>query len=369
MKNNQPVTGKEVDFRIDANILSTTNLKGSITYANPDFVDISGFTLDELLGKNHNVVRHPDMPPAAYESLWGEIKEGRPWMGIVKNRCKNGDHYWVDAYVTPIQQDGETVEYQSVRYKPEDDCVERAEKLYQNINEGKSVAPNFWDRLDVPNRQILGNLITLIPALATVLIEGTQEYIWLGFLVTALLIIVFNTISLSPLKNLVKIAKEIFDNPLMSKIYTGRDDDFGHLQLALKMRRSQVNAVVGRISDTSRILTETSSVTSQSAEQSLDGVYSQLSEITHITTAMNEMSLAVKEVAENASLTADSTESSRHKSGEGQERVTQTIDAINDLSTRIQESSDVITHLSEYSADIGGILSVIKGVQAVEKLI
>ncbi len=119
MKINHPVTDVEKQFSIDANILSTTDLKGAITYINPDFIDISGFPEDELLHKNHNVVRHPDMPPAAFQSLWDTVKSGNPWMGMVKNRCKNGDYYWVDALVTPIEQNGETIEYQSVRYKPE----------------------------------------------------------------------------------------------------------------------------------------------------------------------------------------------------------------------------------------------------------
>ncbi|MCU7890481.1 MAG: PAS domain-containing protein [Candidatus Thiodiazotropha sp. (ex Ustalcina ferruginea)] len=137
MKNNQPVTNVNKDFQADANILSTTDLKGAITYVNPDFLKISGFTKEELIGKNHNVVRHPDMPPAAFENLWGDIKADKPWMGIVKNRCKNGDHYWVDAYVMPIQKNGTTIEYQSVRYKPDPDYVKRAEPLYNRLHEGK----------------------------------------------------------------------------------------------------------------------------------------------------------------------------------------------------------------------------------------
>lgn len=132
MKNNQPVSGVNKDFKVGVNLLSTTNLKGSITYTNPEFTEISGFNEDELKGKNHNIVRHPDMPPAAFENLWTDIKAGKPWMGIVKNRCKNGDHYWVDAYVMPIQQNGVTVEYQSVRFKPKPGAVERATQLYKN---------------------------------------------------------------------------------------------------------------------------------------------------------------------------------------------------------------------------------------------
>ena len=77
-----------------------------MSHVNPDFLAISGFSAEELLGFNHNRVRHPDMPPAAFAHLWQTLQAGRSWMGLVKNRCKNGDHYWVSAFVTPIRRNG-----------------------------------------------------------------------------------------------------------------------------------------------------------------------------------------------------------------------------------------------------------------------
>ncbi len=115
MKINLPVSGRAIPVSHTANILSTTNLKGAVSYVNADFIAISGFTEEELLGVNHNIVRHPDMPPAAFAHLWQTLKAGKSWMGLVKTRCKNGDHYWVSAYATPVRRNGEVVEYQSVR--------------------------------------------------------------------------------------------------------------------------------------------------------------------------------------------------------------------------------------------------------------
>jgi aerotaxis receptor len=103
MKKNFPVTSVENDYNEDMEIISTTDTKGVITGVNDDFIKIAGFSEEELLGKSHNVVRHPDMPQAAFADMWGHLKDGKHWMGVVKNRCKNGDHYWVDAYVTPIE--------------------------------------------------------------------------------------------------------------------------------------------------------------------------------------------------------------------------------------------------------------------------
>lgn len=137
MKKNLPVTGRENDYSDSVIIISTTDAKGIITYVNQGFIDVSGFSEMELVGKNHNIVRHPDMPPVAFGDLWDTIKTGKPWRGIVKNRCKNGDHYWVDAYVTPIHEQGKVVGYQSVRSKPKRSQIDAAAALYAKLWKSK----------------------------------------------------------------------------------------------------------------------------------------------------------------------------------------------------------------------------------------
>ncbi len=133
MKINMPVTQREVELTNLTTIVSKTDLKGRITFVNRDFLQISGFTEDELLGQNQNIVRHPDMPPAAFEDLWKTIKTGKPWIGIVKNRCKNGDHYWVDACITPMREGGEIIGYISVRRKASLEQIEGAIKFHRAI--------------------------------------------------------------------------------------------------------------------------------------------------------------------------------------------------------------------------------------------
>ena len=131
MKINLPVTGQEQHFSAEKNMVTKTNTKGIITFANKDFVEVSGFSADELVGKNHNLIRHPDMPPVAFESMWKTLKRGLPWRGLVKNRCKNGDHYWVDAHIVPIKKKGSVTGYMSVRTRPSRDEVAAAEVAYQ----------------------------------------------------------------------------------------------------------------------------------------------------------------------------------------------------------------------------------------------
>jgi methyl-accepting chemotaxis protein len=138
MRTNLPVTPNEVVLADDTLIVSKTDLKGRITYVNKGFLDISGYTAEELIGEPHNIVRHPDMPTEAFEDLWRVLQEGRPWVGYVKNRCKNGDFYWVEAHAAPIWEGDHVTGYMSVRYKPPRDKVEAAENAYRMFREKRA---------------------------------------------------------------------------------------------------------------------------------------------------------------------------------------------------------------------------------------
>ena len=138
MRQNFPVTGVEHPFPPGEFIVSKTDPRGLITYVNKTFIDISGFPDAELLGAPHNLVRHPDMPPAAFKDLWDTLGRGKPWSGLVKNRCKNGDHYWVRANATPIIENGTVTGHISVRTAPSRAEIEAAEQIYRAVREGKA---------------------------------------------------------------------------------------------------------------------------------------------------------------------------------------------------------------------------------------
>lgn len=139
MRNNQPITQHEYVLSEEAVLISRSDLKGHVTYANPTFVEVSGYTRDELIGAPHNLLRHPDMPEAAYADFWKTIQAGGTWQGVVKNRRKNGDHYWVQATVAPLRDGERLVGYTSIRRKALPKAVTRAEKIYAEIREkGKS---------------------------------------------------------------------------------------------------------------------------------------------------------------------------------------------------------------------------------------
>jgi PAS domain S-box-containing protein len=173
MRNNQPVTGVEKHFASDIAIISHTDERGNITFVNDDFVEVSGFTQEELLGQPQNIVRHPDMPAEAFRDLWATLKAGRPWAGLVKNRCKNGDHYWVRASATPKPAGG----YMSVRVKPSREEVAAAETLYARmrqdpsirLHEGQVARRSVWTWID--NLRI-GNRLAIVMGLVMVLLVG-----------------------------------------------------------------------------------------------------------------------------------------------------------------------------------------------------
>jgi len=138
MRTNLPITQQEYVLPDGATIVSRTDLKGRITYVNDEFLVSSGFTEQELIGQAHNILRHPDMPEEAFADMWRTLQAGRPWTGMVKNRRKNGDHYWVVANATPLREGSSVVGYMSVRTKAQREQVEAAETLYRRFREGKA---------------------------------------------------------------------------------------------------------------------------------------------------------------------------------------------------------------------------------------
>ena len=179
MKINMPVTDNEVRMQDDQFLVSKTDLKGIITFVNPDFIEISGFAESELIGKNHNMVRHPDMPAAAFEDLWSTVKSGKPWTGFVKNRCKNGDYYWVDANVTPITENGRVTGYMSVRNKPTRAQITEAETLYQKINAGKKIKKSLLERINVFNKLRAWQKLSIVGGIYFLLVAAVSTSLFM----------------------------------------------------------------------------------------------------------------------------------------------------------------------------------------------
>lgn len=362
MRKNLPVTGFNLELPSNANILSTTSLESYITYVNPDFIKISGFTEEELIGQSHNIVRHPDMPSQAFEHMWSTLKSGQSWMGLVKNRCKNGDHYWVSAYVKPITKHGTTVEYQSVRTKAEPKQIDAAEKLYARLRKGGRLANNF--NLTLSMKLVLlvwlgGGLNTLAYC---VLINEISLNLILSIFAVASLISWGAIEFLKPLRGLIARSKKIANNPLSQFLYTGRNDEFGLIDFAFRMMQAETGAVVGRIGDASNRLSEHTSSLLKDIESSNKLTFEQQEETDQIATAVNEMVASIQEVASNALHAADAAESADAATASGKNLFTQTSQSIAYLENEVRSAAQVINELEEQCNEISKVLDVIRGI-------
>ncbi|NOY63341.1 MAG: methyl-accepting chemotaxis protein [Gammaproteobacteria bacterium] len=362
MKLNHPVTNVEEGYADDAVILSTTNLKGAITFVNKDFIDISGFTEDELLNKNHNVVRHPEMPPQAFADLWSTVKSGQQWMGIVKNRCKNGNHYWVDAFVSPIWRAGEIVEYQSVRSKPNRDVVQRAEHLYARLLSGKPVR-GLSRSISIRNKLALALVAALVPLVALLHFSGAPLVESSLALLASLAIGCAGIFAVTQKLNRVATeARSVIDSPLMQHIYTGSMDEAGQIQLALKMLKSQQGAVVGRIQNDVELASRSAADVQDSVAATKQNMAAQLEESHSVSVAMNEMSAVARMASENTQKAADVAVRASEEANKGEQLMSQSVQTINSLASHVTNATEVMTALGADTENIGSILTVIKGI-------
>lgn len=364
MRMNLPVTGRDVSISDTANILSTTDLNGDITYVNPDFIKISGFEESELIGQHHNIVRHPDMPTEAFGDLWGCVRAGTSWMGMVKNRCKNGDHYWVSAFVTPISRNGRVVEYQSVRTKPQQKQIDAAEKLYAQLRDRRPPAALRRAPLSVRSRVALFAALGAAPCVvAGALLGGAGLVVALATAAAAAISASsLAYMTLAPLQRLAEQARQLGDNPVGQLIYAGRRDEFGQIAFAMKMLETEAGAMVGRIGDASRQLSQHAHELLGAMDSSSQSAAHQQSETDQVATAINQMAASVQEVANNAQRTAEAASRANSEAATGTEVVNRTGAAIGQLAQDIQRAGDVIHELEAHSNDITKVLDVIRGI-------
>ena len=342
-------------------ISSTTDVKGAITYINQDFLTISGFSRDELLGKNHNVVRHPGMPSAAFEDLWSTIQSGQPWMGLVKNRCKNGDFYWVDAFVTPAKKNGEITGYESTRVKPLKILTDRAEGLYKKIKTGKKLR---LKSIGFMLQQIFAGV-----AFQAVLFSVLGG---MGILSVPVTVVAFAGFSLAwagltyyqmrDFQKLLKRSKGVVNNPIMQLAYYGKVNDVSQIRLSTRMLTSKLRTVVKRIEQSAEELSREAEQSSQTVAVSSISINRQKQELEMVATAVNEMSAAVQEVSQSTSNAAQATNDASAMTSKGALTVTDAIGIIDSLDANISTASNSISQLKADSENIGGVLEVIRGI-------
>ncbi|WP_435273737.1 methyl-accepting chemotaxis protein [Psychrobium sp. nBUS_13] len=352
---------KEQKFSKSDILLSTTDLDSRIKYANQHFCDIAGYSLDEMVGHPHNMVRHSDMPKVAFNDLWSFIQSGKSWMGPVKNSCKNGNYYWVNAFVTPIKDEsGKIHEYQSVRTYPEPEVIERANEIYPKLAQG-NVPRQAKSKTD-QTQWILGLILS---ATAASLLNLYSSGINIGSV--ALVIILMSTTGLfitwrQKYLRVVNMAKDIFDNPLMTYLYSGNNDDVGVIELAFKKRDAEMKAIVGRVSDISSIIYDTAQQSSERGASVSQILSEQRHETEQVAAASNEMSATVQEITQTVSQAAHASHEGLKISSQGQEQVNKTTNAINQLSNQLNEVDNAINNLTSGCRSIESVSNEISSI-------
>jgi aerotaxis receptor len=362
MKVNMPITGNEQLFDENQRIISITDLKGCITYANQSFIQISGFDEEELRGKSHNIVRHPHMPSEGFANLWENIKAGHDWMGLVQNRCKNGDYYWVDAYVSPVFEGTELVGYQSVRTKPQREYVKQAEKTYRRLREGRGLWPRFHLSQAV-RVWLLNLLVMLLPALLVV--WWTEAGAVVGVIVTVAMLgsaFLLTRLQMQPWRRLASKARNYYQSELSCAAYCGDSGEAAQIEVALNALNSSKTTMIELILDASRQLQSLVNTTNDIVRRNDEGISQQKLDISQLATAIAEMSATIQEVARGALETSMHADQAGEEADQGKVVVNSAVVAIEGLAQEVDTASKLMSQLKDDALRINNVLGVIKGI-------
>ena len=372
MRTNLPITQREYAFPAGQALVSTTDLQGRILYCNPAFIEVSGYIREELLGQPHNMIRHPDMPGEAFRDMWQTIESGQPWSGLVKNRRKNGDHYWVMANVTPLLDGDRPVGYMSVRTLPDRQQVSEAETLYARMREAASRGgggPRLQAGRLAPQGVLARGLDRLqgdghwrTQALCLLGVAGgwggaQLMSLWPGQLAaTAAAALLAAGVSVGvaalirrqnqePLKALLRFANRLAAGDLTGQLPTGQPGLSGRLARALNQLSVNLMAIVGdtragveRLRHTSHDLASGNRNLAERTESQASSLEQTSASMAEITETVRHSADTARDVADVARQAADVTA----RSTEAVKEVTVTVEAIADASRRIREITQVI---------------------------
>lgn len=393
MRNNMPVTGVEYVLSSSETIVSKTDLQGNITYINQDFINISGFSEDELLGAPQNIVRHPDMPKEAFADFWHTLKSGKAWTGLVKNRCKNGDYYWVEANAAPMLENGQIVGYTSIRIKPGREQVQAAESAYREIRagntrlevvEGEAVRRSLFARFNflkgasIKAKMVMssGLLAILFAAnLMVTAISSAQYDAWsvtisvMGLLLSVLFGVTFYRGIVTPLERVRHDIDRMSAGDLSGKIVSDSDNELGNVMQALRILQINVKLLVGQIKEAADIV-NTGAREIAAGNSDLSGrTESQASSLEQTASAMEQLTSTVKQNADNAheaNKLVATTSDIAVKGGTAVGNVVNTMNSIQESSRKIADIISVINSIA-FQTNILALNAAVEAARAGEQ--
>ena len=393
MRVNLPVTQRQFDYPGEHMLVSTTDTKGIITHCNHAFVAVSGYTYEELIGQSHNLVRHPDMPSMAYKDMWHTIQQGHPWTGLVKNRRKNGDHYWVQANVTPIMQDGKPTGYMSVRTKPTASQIQATEQLYAQITAaGESAQLPFYlkngevrhkglqgmgarlQRLSLSARMgmalaflIASSMLPLtLPSLGSAQLGIHLATLLLG---SALIVTWFHHSFKAAITSAERFANDLSGCNLTTSTAHQHPSYMGALMRSLRQIQINLHAVVGDVRRETSNFTQSAHEIAAGGVDLSDRTESQASSLQETAASMEQIATTGKHAAEmSAQVAFQSRESSdlATQGGQAVHTVSQLMQAINDSSGKMQEIISVIDGIA-FQTNILALNAAVEAARAGEQ--
>lgn len=350
-KRNVHVVDSEVTFSKDEQLVSVTDKRGVIRYANKEFCRVAGFEESELVGKNHNIVRHPDMPKAAFADMWAKLQAGLEWRGAVKNRCKDGRYYWVDAFVTPVFENGELTGYQSVRTVLEPRIRQRAEKMYAQINHGVNVGEKWWFSHTFR--------LALFAAISLGLCVGALALPWLSFIVPFVALACFYPEIFAASRSIADM-KARYDS--VSRYVFFGTSPCSVIQFSDALHRGRARTILGRVGDGAKVLMDSVTLLEEVSKKAHDGVERQSYELQQLATAMEEMTMTIQNVADNTAQTSSKV-SLVHSDCEGATKaISNTMKSVSHLAEEVSKSSLAAEALAKEAEQIGQVTQEIQGI-------
>ena len=382
MRKNLPISDVETLVPEDQFIYSRTDLKGKITETNDAFCQISGFTREEMLGQPHNMVRHPEMPSAAFEDLWRDLKAGLPWRGILKNRRKDGGYYWVVANVSPVREQGQVVGYQSVRSRPLREEIDATEAAYDKINAGARKWVVSHGRGVRERSAIVASLLSMRAQMAfmgaLVLLLSAVSALNLFFAHPALAGVTVVAIAVSVCYALYfvgyftrRIGRDLdaVNRWMMSVLSSGnlkqrlsisRSDQLGVLARQMDVFVSSVQATIQGMADTAKQVQHSTRDVEEGMRTVKQSAEHQNAATSSAAAAVEEVTVSIGHVAEHARSTRDVAANAGEVSRLGAQRSDEACLTINSLASTVKRSAGQVEALGQRSAEISQIAGSIK---------
>jgi len=359
-----PVTNVETVLQDAQTVVSKTDLNGKITYINADFIAVSGYAEDELIGSQLSILRHPDMPAESFADLWRAIKSGSAWSGVVKNRCKNGNHFWVEAHAAPMMENGKVVGYTTIRVKPSRAQVQAVEQAYRQMMAGDktfairdgALVRRSWRSRFKPRAPgsikakiaVASAALTLLFGLSLVAPQWAGFASAAGMLLAALSGALLYRLAVAPLERLRRDIVRMSAGDLSGTIDTEHGAELARLAQSLRILQTNIKVLVGQIKESTVLVNGGATDIAAGNADLSRRTEAQASSLEQTAAALEQLTATMRQNADNAGAANQLVLAAARTAADGGAAVGQVI--------------DTMAAISAGSSRIGDIIGVIDGI-------